>query len=97
MISHLNSTLQLFLHTDAFCNLRHLCIIQPCIAMYARVRQIPIHTVDLGQILAAALRTYIHLQLLMTTVITVCQGQINALVKAISIARLTSVLIAEIL
>ncbi len=50
--------------------------------MYARVRQIPIHAVDLRQVLAAALGTHIHLQLLMAAVVTVCQRQIDPFIKA---------------
>ena len=63
----------LSLHTLTLCDLRHLGIIQSRISVYSGVRQIAVHTVDLGQILAAAFRTHIHLQLLVSAVITVGQ------------------------
>lgn len=50
--------------------------------MYSGVRQIAVHTVDLGQIPAAADRTYIHFQFLMATVVAVSQRQIYTLVEA---------------
>ena len=50
--------------------------------MYSGVRQIAVHTVDLGQIPAAADRTYIHFQFLMATVVAVSQRQIDTLVEA---------------
>ena len=41
--------------------------------MHSGIGQISIHPVDLGQILAAAFRTHIHLQLLVSAVISVGQ------------------------
>ena len=48
--------------------------------MYTAVGEIPVHTVNLGQILGTALWTRIHFQFLMAAIITVCQGKIDALI-----------------
>ena len=62
-----------YLHTFSVGNLCHLRSIQSGITMHSGIGQISIHPVDLGQILAAAFRTHIHLQLLVSAVITVGQ------------------------
>ena len=49
--------------------------------MYAGIRQIPVHTVDLGQIPASAFGTDIHLKFLVPTIVTISQGQIHSLIE----------------
>jgi len=48
--------------------------------MDTAVRKISIHSVDLGQVMGTAYRTHIHLQFLVTAVITVCQRKIDTFI-----------------
>ena len=50
--------------------------------MYTRIGKISVHTLNLSQVLAAAYRADIHLKLLMTTIIAVCKGKVNSLIKS---------------
>ena len=70
------------LHTFPFRNFCHLGIIEPGIPMYTGVRKVSVHPVNLGQIAASTLRTYIHLQLLMSAIVTICQRQVDTLIEA---------------
>lgn len=64
----------LFSHTFPFCNLCHFGITEPCVAVDTGVGQVAIHTIDLGEVTAAAYRADIHLQFLMSAIVTVSQG-----------------------
>ena len=48
--------------------------------MDTAVRKISIHSVDLGQVTRTAYRAHIHLQFLVTAVITVCQRKIDTFI-----------------
>ena len=48
--------------------------------MNTAVGKISVHTVDLRQVSGTADRTHIHLQLLVTTIITVCERKVHALI-----------------
>ena len=48
--------------------------------MDTAVGKISIHSVDLGQVMGTAYRTHIHLQFLVTAVITVCQRKIDTFI-----------------
>ena len=50
--------------------------------MYTGISEIPVHTVDLGQITAAAHGTLIHFQFLVSAVITVRQREVYPLVES---------------
>ena len=49
--------------------------------MNTGVREITIHTIYFSQVAASALRAYIHLQFLVSTVLAVSQRQIDSLIK----------------
>lgn len=71
------------LHTLSFCNFCHFCLVQACVALDAGIGQIPVHSLDLGEVAAAALRTDIHRELLMTAVVAVCEREIDALIESL--------------
>ena len=48
--------------------------------MDTAVGKISVHTVDLGQISGTADRAYIHLQFLMTTIVTVCKRKVHSFI-----------------
>ena len=48
--------------------------------MDTAVGKISVHTVDLGQVSGTADRAYIHLQFLMTTIVTVCKRKVHSLI-----------------
>lgn len=68
------------LHTLPFCNLRHLCVIEPSVAFDSGIREITVHSFYFCKIGTSTLRTYIHIQLFVTAVITIRQRQIDALI-----------------
>ena len=68
------------LHGFSLSDLRHLRLIQTGISMNTAVGKISVHTVDLRQVSGTADRTHIHLQLLVTTIITVCERKVHALI-----------------
>ena len=51
--------------------------------MYSGIGQIAVHTVNLGQVAAAALGADVHFELLVSTIVAVSQGEVYTLIKAL--------------
>ena len=72
----------MFLDTTPFRYFHNFRVVKSCLSVYSCVSQISVHSVNLCNIFAAGFWTYIHIQLLMSAILTIRQCQVYSFIKS---------------